>query len=94
MEQEAGRLIQWNRAAIAITAATYELNSSGHGWVSFIAASALTRLAIEKMMPKGHNLMKWSLAIVATAVGTLAYGVIAGMLNPDLQAPDRHHDLP
>ena len=73
--------------AFVITSFSYVLNARGHGWVSFIGASALTRLAIDKMVT-GSNSEKWTLSVGLTIFAALAYGLIGGMLRPDLVAPN------
>lgn len=71
---------------------TYSFNAGGNGLISFIAACALTRLAMDMKLPDGNSTAKWLVALIATSCGTLMYGVIGGMLNPELQAPDRQRD--
>jgi hypothetical protein len=65
--------------AFLITSFSYVLNARGHGWVSFIAASALTRLAIDKMV-SGSNSEKWTLSVGLTVFAALAYGLIVSTL--------------
>ena len=74
-------------AGILIATLCYTLNSAGHGWVSFIATVTLTRLAIGKQV-QGTEAEKWVAAFVVAFVGTIAYGLVGGMLKSDRVAPD------
>ena len=72
---------------VVVATVCYTANAGGHGWISFIAAVAITRLSIGKYVT-GDEGEKWASAFMVATVGTVVYGVIGSILHPDQVAKD------
>lgn len=73
---------------ILVSSVCYTLNQKGHGWFSFIAAVVVCRIALGSQMKDKEEGEKWMGAFAVAFVGTLVYGLVGGMMNPDRVAPD------
>ena len=79
-----------------LCASVYTVNRRGHGYVSFIASVAIMRVLMalveaklgDKGGDKGKEWESWLAAAVLCLIGTVIYGVIAGVLLGVEEPPD------
>lgn len=79
--------------AVAIATVCYEVNRHGHGYISFIAVTTLTRLIVTRTMKDESEQYRWIAAFFVAFVGTLGYGLLANVLWPDRISIDGPLDL-
>ena len=72
---------------IVVSTACYTVNQGGYGVFSFLAAVVVCRIVVGSQMKDRDEGEKWLGGFLTAFVGTLVYGLVAGMLNPGRVAP-------